>query len=153
MIEGIRVIPPTKTSSSISFEDNPASFKQALTGPIVRSRNLSVSCSSFARVSFFAMCFGPEASAVTNGRLISYSWAEESAIFAFSASSRILCNASGCPCTSIPESALNSAMIQSITAISQSSPPKWVSPLVAFTSKSPSPMSKTEISNVPPPKS
>ena len=33
------------------------------------------------------MCFGPLASAVMNGRLISYSCVDESAIFAFSASS------------------------------------------------------------------
>ena len=36
--------------------------------------------------------------------------------------------------------------------LSQSSPPRWVSPLVALTSNTPSPISSTEISNVPPPK-
>ena len=36
---------------------------------------------------------------------------------------------------------------------SRSSPPRCVSPLVAFTSTTPSPTSSTEMSNVPPPKS
>ena len=40
-----------------------------------------------------------------------------------------------------------------MTFWSKSSPPKWVSPLVDLTSKTPSPNSKTDISNVPPPKS
>jgi hypothetical protein len=62
----------------------------------VRSKSESVSCSSFARVSFFWMCFGPLASAVMNGRLISYSCELESAIFAFSASSLMRWIASAC---------------------------------------------------------
>jgi len=37
--------------------------------------------------------------------------------------------------------------------LSKSSPPKKVSPLVDLTSKTPSPISKMETSNVPPPKS
>ena len=36
---------------------------------------------------------------------------------------------------------------------SQSSPPSWVSPWVAFTSNTPSPISISETSNVPPPRS
>ena len=36
---------------------------------------------------------------------------------------------------------------------SKSSPPKWVSPAVAFTSKIPSSIESNETSNVPPPKS
>ena len=36
---------------------------------------------------------------------------------------------------------------------SKSSPPKWLSPLVASTSITPSPISITETSNVPPPRS
>ena len=38
-------------------------------------------------------------------------------------------------------------------ASSKSSPPKKVSPFVDLTSKTPSPISKIDISNVPPPKS
>src|SRR5271165_2188337 len=36
---------------------------------------------------------------------------------------------------------------------SKSSPPKWVSPFVALTSKTPSPTSRMLMSNVPPPRS
>ena len=36
---------------------------------------------------------------------------------------------------------------------SKSSPPRWVSPLVDLTSNTPSPSSRIEISNVPPPRS
>ena len=49
----------------------PASFRQSFTGPMVRSNRSSHSCSILARVSFILMCFGPLASAVMNGRLIS----------------------------------------------------------------------------------
>src|SRR6267142_2401190 len=77
-------MPPTSTSSLISFSVSCASFKHAFTGGIVRWNKSSQSCSILERVSFFWMCFGPLASAVMNGRLISYSWVEESAIFAFS---------------------------------------------------------------------
>ena len=37
--------------------------------------------------------------------------------------------------------------------MSKSYPPKWVSPAVAFTSKTPSSIVRRETSNVPPPKS
>src|SRR5918996_6314199 len=53
----------------------------------------------------------------------------------------------------MPWSRLNSATIQSTTALSKLSPPRWLSPFVAFTSKTPSPSSSTDTSNVPPPRS
>jgi hypothetical protein len=53
----------------------------------------------------------------------------------------------------MPWSFLNSATIHSITRWSRLSPPRWVSPFVAFTSTTPSPTSSTEMSKVPPPKS
>src|SRR5436190_4818356 len=62
-------------------------------------------------------------------------------------------SASGCLRRSMPLSFLNSSRIQSMIRPSQSSPPRCVSPLVAFTSNTPSPISSTEISNVPPPRS
>ena len=46
-----------------------------------------------------------------------------------------------------------SSAIQSITCWSKSSPPRWVSPLVALTSNTPSPISRIEMSKVPPPRS
>jgi len=42
---------------------------------------------------------------------------------------------------------------QSTRTLSKSSPPKFVSPAVAKTSKIPSPTSNNETSNVPPPRS
>jgi len=46
-----------------------------------------------------------------------------------------------------------SAEQYSTNLLSKSSPPKWVSPAVALTSKIPSSIVKRETSNVPPPKS
>ena len=63
------------------------------------------------------------------------------------------CIASAWPVRSMLLSLLNSATTQSMIELSQSSPPRCVSPLVAFTSNTLSPISKIEISNVPPPKS
>ena len=150
---GIRVIPPTSTNSSTLLISILPSRKQFSTGLIVRSINSSQSCSSLARVSFLTMCFGPLASAVINGKLISYSIALDNAIFAFSDSSLIRWSASACFFRSLPVSFLKSSIIQFITRSSKSSPPRCVSPFVANTSNTPSPMFNTEISNVPPPRS
>ena len=54
---------------------------------------------------------------------------------------------------SMPWSRLNSATIQSTTALSKLSPPRWLSPFVDLTSNTPSPSSSTDTSNVPPPRS
>ena len=54
---------------------------------------------------------------------------------------------------SMPCSRLNSSASQSITRWSKSSPPRKVSPLVDFTSNTPSPISSMEMSKVPPPRS
>ena len=53
----------------------------------------------------------------------------------------------------MPWSLLNSAAIQSTIALSKLSPPRWLSPFVACTSRASSPNSSTEKSNVPPPRS
>ena len=76
-----------------------------------------------------------------------------SSIFAFSAASFNLCRASLSVLRSIPLSFLNSDARYPTIASSKSSPPRKVSPLVDLTSNTPSPISKIEISNVPPPKS
>src|SRR3954463_2241870 len=54
---------------------------------------------------------------------------------------------------SMPSLFLNSETSHSMIRSSRSSPPRWVSPLVAFTSTTPSPTSRIEMSKVPPPKS
>src|SRR6266850_1215043 len=53
----------------------------------------------------------------------------------------------------MPWSFLNSPAIQSTIALSKLSPPRWLSPAVDLTSKTPSPSSSTDTSNVPPPRS
>ncbi len=126
-----------------------------LQGSTERSIRSPTNCSSFARVSLRTRCLGPVASAVTNGRLISVSTVVESSILAFSAASFSRCRAISLPFEprSSPSSCLNSAISHSTIRWSRLSPPRWVSPLVDFTSITPSPTSRMEISNVPPPKS
>ena len=75
------------------FGVTPASVMACLQGPIERCRMSSTICSKRARVSFITRCFGPVASAVMNGRLISVSSSVESSILAFSAASFRRCSA------------------------------------------------------------
>ena len=150
---GTRVIPPTSITSLISEADRPASFIAILHGSTVRSTRSDTRVSNFARVNLMFRCLGPEASAVINGRLMFVSMVVESSIFAFSASSLNLCRAILSFRRSIPWSLLNSSASQVTIRISKSSPPRKVSPLVDFTSKTPSPISRMETSNVPPPRS
>ena len=84
---GMRVMPPTRITSPMSDADRPASFSACLVGPTVRSTSAATSSVSLARESDRSRCFGPDASAVTNGRLICVDWVEESSILAFSAAS------------------------------------------------------------------
>ena len=71
------------------------------------------------------------------GRLIWVSWVVESSIFAFSAASYSRWSEFLSAERSIPWSRLNSATIHSTIALSQLSPPRWLSPAVALTSKTP----------------
>ena len=130
-----------------------ASARAFLHGPVVPSIRSPTSCSNFDLDSFMRRCLGPEASAVTKGRLISVSIAVESSIFALSAASFNLCNAILSFLRSIPWSLLNSSTIQSIILRSKSSPPRYVFPFVDLTSITPSPISRIDMSNVPPPRS
>ena len=69
---GMRVWPPTSTTSSIWLGRH-VGVLQRLRAPArpVRSTRSPTSCSSLARVRVMVRCFGPLASAVMNGRLIS----------------------------------------------------------------------------------
>ncbi len=151
----MRVCPPTSTTSLILLVSTPASVMHWRHGPTERWMISSTIASSFPLVSFLTRCFGPPASAVIKGRLISVSSVVESSILARSAASLRRCNAISLPLLprSSPSSFLNSSTSQSTMRWSISSPPRCVSPLVAFTSMTPSPTSRMEISNVPPPKS
>ena len=151
--DGIRVIPPTNITSFISLAFIPASSIAFLHGSTVLDIKSSTNCSNFALVRLIAKCLGPEESAVIKGRLISLCITFDNSIFAFSAASFSLCNAMLSFFKSIPWSFLKSSIIQSIILWSKSSPPKCVSPLVAFTSKTPSPIWSIDTSKVPPPRS
>ena len=85
--EGMRVMPPTRTTWSILSAVSPASARACFVGPTVRSSRSCVSSFSFARVSWRSRCFGPSGVAVMNGRLICVEVVEDSSIFAFSAAS------------------------------------------------------------------
>ena len=152
-MRGMRVWPPTITTSSILSGESPASARAFLTGSMERSTSGATSCSSLARLSFTARCFGPVWSAVRNGRLTSVSMVEESSILDFSAASLSRCSTILSLDTSMPVSRLNSEMSQSMITWSMLSPPRCVSPLVARTSTTLSPTSRMEMSKVPPPKS
>ena len=148
---GMRVEPPTRMiSSGFSIF---ASRRQLRQGSTARRTVSSQSCSSLARVSVAVRCFGPVASIEMNGRLISVEFCEESSHLAFSAASLRRCRAIVSFDRSMPFSLRNSSTSHWITRRSKSSPPRCVSPLVALTSKTPSPISRIEMSNVPPPKS
>ncbi len=91
MTLGMRVMPPTRITSSISEALSPASFSALRHGPIVRWIRSSTSASSLARVSLMLRCLGPCWSAVMNGRLTSVCIDDDSSILAFSAASFSRC--------------------------------------------------------------
>ena len=147
-------MPPTSTMWSISLTPLLLASSSAwLTGPTTRSSRSEVSSASFARVRRVSRCFGPEASAVMNGRLICVSCVVESSILAFSAASYRRWRAIGSADRSMPWDLRNSATSQSTIALSKLSPPRWLSPAVDLTSNTPSPISSTDTSKVPPPRS
>merc|ERR1719327_460987 len=81
-------------------------------------------------------------------------WAVEDRVrLAFSAAVRRRRRARGLPRTSLRAFRLNSAARWFTRRWSKSSPPRWVSPAVALTSKMPSSMVSRDTSKVPPPRS
>ena len=150
---GTLVDPPTRMTSSISAAVSPASLRAFWQGIFVLSMRSSISCSKAALVRVICRCFGPVASAEMNGRLISVDVELESSILAFSAASFSLWRAILSVERSIPVSFLKELTIHSMILWSKLSPPRCVSPFVDLTSKTPSPSSRMEISNVPPPRS
>ena len=152
-IFGILVDPPTRIISSISDTVILASFKAFLQGFNVLETSFSDNCSNLDLESVFTKCLGTPSTGIIYGKFISVEVELDNSILAFSAPSLSLWSAIGSFLRSIPSSFLNSSASQSINTLSKSSPPRWTSPFVDFTSKTPSPNSKIEISKVPPPKS
>mmetsp|Transcript_19353 Transcript_19353/g.66728 ORF Transcript_19353/g.66728 Transcript_19353/m.66728 type:complete len:282 (-) Transcript_19353:511-1356(-) len=150
---GMRVMPPTRITSSIADLDTLASVTHFWHGPSVRWTSLSTMASNWALETLTFMCFGPVASAVMNGSETSVCERPSSSRLAFSAASRRRCMASGSLEMSRPESFLNSPRRCVSRCSSKSSPPSIVSPFVALTSKTPPEISRMETSKVPPPRS
>mmetsp|Transcript_89283 Transcript_89283/g.198427 ORF Transcript_89283/g.198427 Transcript_89283/m.198427 type:complete len:214 (+) Transcript_89283:1116-1757(+) len=150
---GIRVEPPTRRTISISLFLRPESLVHASHGALVLIIMGPTSCSSFDLDNCTFRCLGPVWSAVIKGRFTSVCTLLDSSIFAVSAASRSRCTANLSWLRSMPCAFLNSATRCSRILWSRSSPPREVSPFVAFTSKTPPEISRIEMSKVPPPKS
>ena len=151
---GMRVMPPTRMTSSISSFWISASSSVRAQISIVRSMRSLVSSSSFERDSEVCRCSASlRPVEMMNGRLISVSRTVDSSHFAFSDTSFRRCSA----ILSLRRSTLcsfwNPNTSQSMTRLSKSSPPRKVSPAVEMTSNTPFPISSSEMSKVPPPRS
>ena len=99
---GMRVGPPTMMILSISAPFSPNCTPSLANAPRASRRAVSsgarqrwtigpMSSSSLARFTVMVRCFGPVASAVMKGRLMSVDIVLESSTFAFSAASRTRC--------------------------------------------------------------
>mmetsp|Transcript_13194 Transcript_13194/g.35717 ORF Transcript_13194/g.35717 Transcript_13194/m.35717 type:complete len:339 (-) Transcript_13194:291-1307(-) len=150
---GIRVDPPTSTTSSRSFTSTLASSSACSTGPRHRSTSSAQRDSNFWRVSTSSMVLGPDSSVAMKGREMVVSCSADRSILAFSAASFSRCTAWLSWRRSMPSCCLNVPASQSTMVLSKSSPPSLVSPLVASTSQTPSPTVRTDTSKVPPPRS
>ena len=150
---GILVEPPTRRTLLSSLLLIPASESAVITGPAVRSTRSAVNSSNLALVTVISICFAPDLVVTINGRLTLVVAADESSFLAFSASSRTLCIAILSLLMSTPSVRLNSLTRYETSLSSKSSPPRWLSPEVARTSITLSPISITDTSNVPPPRS
>mmetsp|Transcript_21935 Transcript_21935/g.65773 ORF Transcript_21935/g.65773 Transcript_21935/m.65773 type:complete len:406 (+) Transcript_21935:187-1404(+) len=150
---GMRVMPPTRMTSSMALVSMPASLTQLRQGSSVRSTRGCTMPSNWALPSLTLRCLGPDASAVMNGSDTSVFARPSSSRLAFSAASRSRCMARASVDRSRPESFLNSASRCLRSSSSKSSPPSIVSPFVDLTSKTPPEISSTDTSKVPPPRS
>ena len=93
---GMRVDPPTMTTSSTLEPSSLASASAWRQGPASRSNKLDANCSNFARLMDCCKCSGPRSGvAVMNGKFTEVSDMVESSCLAFSAASFNLCRAIG----------------------------------------------------------
>ncbi len=131
---GIRVEPPTRTTWSMSETPMPASRSTLLNGVRQRPSRSEVISSKWARVRVSSRCTG-----VPSGVMARYCMEMEvlveldSSFLACSAASFRRCRAILSLLRSTPYLFLTSPTSQSMIFWSQSSPPRWLSPLVACT--------------------
>jgi len=99
------------------------------------------------------MCLGPLSVDKIKGKFMVVSVNVDNSILAFSAASIKRCKAWLSFLIEIPFFFSNSSSKKSTICLSKLSPPRRVSPAVDKTSNIPSPTSKIDTSNVPPPRS
>ena len=151
---GMRVMPPTSTTSSSSLLSRPALLRVRAQILIVSSIRSSVRSSSCWTVSFSCMWNTlPLGVVCKNGRSMTVSRTLESSQRAFSAASLSRCMAMRSSRIATPVSSSKVSIRYCMTRRSKFSPPRKVSPAVEMTSKTPWPMSRIETSKVPPPRS
>ena len=150
---GMRVMPPTRITSSISVGLRFASASALRTGSAVFLTRSATRSSSLARVRVMTRCLGPEASAEMNGRLISVDGRARQLDLRLLGGLLEALERDPVLGQVDPLVLRNSAISQSMTRWSKSSPPRCVSPFVLRTSKTPSDSSRMLMSKVPPPRS
>mmetsp|Transcript_3648 Transcript_3648/g.10761 ORF Transcript_3648/g.10761 Transcript_3648/m.10761 type:complete len:215 (+) Transcript_3648:949-1593(+) len=147
---GTRVEPPTSTTWSTWLFWRPASLSTRATGLSVRLKRSPQSSSNLARDTGTDMSM-PWCTASTSTVVCV---ADDSARFANSHCLRTRWRAFGSSEKSMPLCFFLKLLTQwSMRRWSKSSPPKWVSPDVARTSKTPASMVRSVTSKVPPPRS
>ena len=150
---GMRVEPPTKTTSSMSSAARAASRSALCTGRNRRSNRSGQRASKPPRSRLVSMCRGPASAVAMKGSEIGVLCTPLNSILAFSAASVSRCRAWRSRLRSMAWLCWKPSASQSTMRRSQSLPPSWVSPLVALTSKTPWAIRSTDTSKVPPPRS
>mmetsp|Transcript_31404 Transcript_31404/g.76976 ORF Transcript_31404/g.76976 Transcript_31404/m.76976 type:complete len:255 (+) Transcript_31404:871-1635(+) len=147
-IFGMRVEPPTSTTSSMASLWHAASLSTCLTTSMQLSNSREHSDSNLARVMVVFKSTPP----ANDSTSISAEGVTERVHLAFSTAACRRRNARS-PTSTSALSFLNVLSKNCTTLLSKSSPPSRVFPPVAFTSNRPASIDRIETSNVPPPRS